>query len=149
MTASVTTGKEYAMDPEDKGRQSRWQTRQDRSQDLPDFTDDLGPARTPLQELRESPFLGPDDDLPADLPEPPRQERPARRSSRAMQSDSVLTGTTLLIVIGYFAVGGIALIITGLILGGFAGILIALVGLLSAAAAGMAAWQQYTSQRGD
>jgi uncharacterized membrane protein len=60
----------------------------------------------------------------------------------------VLTGTTLLIVIAYFACGGVALIVTGLILGGLAGILMALVGLLSAAAAGMAAWQQFAATSG-
>lgn len=136
------------MEPEDKGRQSRWQTRQDRAEELPDFSDNLGPARSPLQELRDNPFLGPDDDLPVAPPEPPRQERPTRRARRAMPSDSVLTGTTLLVVIGYFACGGIALIITGLILGGVAGILMALVGLLSAAAAGVAAWQQYAANAG-
>lgn len=138
------------MEPEDKGRQTRWQSRQERSEALPDFTDDLGPARSPLQELRENPFLGEDDDLPPEAPEQPQQERSPRRSTRstrALQDDSVLTGTTLLAVIAYFAIGGIALIITGLILGGFAGILMALVGLLSAAAAGIAGWQQFASQR--
>jgi len=136
------------MEPEDKGRQSRWQSRQDRSEDLPDFSADLGPARSPLQELRENPFLGPDDDLAVAPPEPPPQERPTRRASRAMRSDSVLTGTTLLIVIGYFVCGGVALIIVGLMLGGVAGILMALVGLLSTAAAGMAAWQQFAANAG-
>jgi hypothetical protein len=139
------------MEPEDKGRQTRWQSRQERSEELPDFTDDLGPARSPLEELRENPFLGDDDDLPAAPPDPPRQERSPRRSTRStrtIQGDSVLTGTTLLAVIAYFAIGGIALIITGLILGGFAGILMALVGLLSAAVAGVAGWQQFGSQRG-
>ena len=137
------------MEPEDKGRQTRWQSRQERSEELPEFTDDFGPARSPLEELRENPFLGEDDDLPAAPPDPPRQERPTRRSARSTQGDSVLTGTTLLAVIAYFAIGGIALIITGLILGGFAGIVMALVGLLSAAAAGVAGWQQFASQRGN
>jgi hypothetical protein len=136
------------MEPEDKGRQSRWQTSQERSEELPDFSGDLGPARSPLEELRENPFLGPDDDIPAAPAEPSRRERPTRRSTRAMPSDTVLTGTTLLVVIAYFACGGVALIITGLILGGFAGILMALVGLLSAAAAGMAAWQQFAATSG-
>jgi len=148
-----TTGKEYAMETKDKGQQSRWQTRQDRSEDLPDFSADLGPERSPLQELRETPFLLPEgddhDDKPyAAPPEEPSQPRPTRRSTRARQGESVLTGTTLLAVIRYFACGGIALIIIGLILGGVAGVLMALVGLLSAAAAGVAAWQQFVGQRG-
>lgn len=137
------------MEPEDKRRQSTWQTRHDRSEELPDFTDEFGPARSPLEELRENPFLGPDDDIPPATPDPPRQNRPTRRAARAPQGDSVLTGTTLIAVIAYFALGGIALIITGLILSGFAGILMALVGLLSAAAAGLAGWQQFANQRGN
>jgi hypothetical protein len=150
--ASSITDKEYAMEPEDKGRQSRWQAKQGQSEDLPNFSDDLGPARSPLQELRDNPFLTPegddtDDDLYAAPAEPPRERRPSGRARRTEQQETVLTGTTLLAVIAYFAIGGIALIITGLVLSGFAGILMALVGLLSAAAAGVAGWQQFAGQR--
>lgn len=141
------------MEPEDKGRQSRWQARQGQSEDLPNFSDDLGPARSPLQELRDSPFLtpegdvNPDEDLYGAPVEQSQERRSSSRSNRAEQRDTILTGTTLLGVIAYFAIGGIALIITGLVLGGFAGILMALVGLLSAAAAGVAGWQQFGGQR--
>jgi hypothetical protein len=143
------------MEPEDKGRQSRWQARQAQSEDLPNFSDDLGPARSPLQELRDNPFLthegdaDDDDSYATSAAEPTPERRPSGRARRAEQRDTVLTGTTLLAVIAYFAIGGIALIITGLVLGGFAGILMALVGLLSAAAAGVAGWQQFAGLRGN
>lgn len=141
------------MEPQDKGRQSRWQARQGQADDLPDFSDDLGPARSPLQELRDNPFLTSegddnDDDRYTAPAEQAPERRPSGRANRVEQTATVLTGTTLLAVIAYFAIGGIALIITGLILGGFAGILMALVGLLSAAAAGVAGWQQFAGQRG-
>lgn len=132
------------MGRDERDTRNRWQGERRQSDDLPEFDDDLGPARSPLQELREQPFLGDDDDDDnlADYPAP----HPAAQAIKPRHpagSGLPLTGTALVATIAYFAIGGLALIVTGLLLGGFAGILLALVGLLSAACAGLAAWQVF------
>jgi hypothetical protein len=137
------------MGRDERDTRNRWQGERRQPDDLPEFDDDLGPARSPLQELREQPFLGDDDDdsnladYPA--PHPAAQAIKPRRASRSAEGDLPLTGTALVATIAYFAIGGLALIVTGLLLSGFAGILLALVGLLSAACAGLAAWQVFVA----
>lgn len=130
------------MGRDERDTRERWQGERRQSDELPEFDDDLGPARTPLQELREQPFLGDDDDNLVAHPAPaPAVQTIGRRASRPTGNDLPLSNTAVIATIAYFAIGGLALIVTGLILGGFAGILLALVGLLSAACAVLAAWQ--------
>lgn len=142
--ATGGVGKDMTMGRDERDTRNRWQGERQQPDDLPEFDDDLGPTRSPLQELREQPLLGDDDDLvedPTSTPTPRPVGR--RRVSRPIDNDLPLSGTALIATIAYFAIGGLALIVTGLILGGFAGILLALVGLLSAACAGLAAWQVF------
>jgi hypothetical protein len=131
------------MGRDERDTRSQWQGGGRQADDLPDFRDDVGPARSPLEELRETPFLGDDDDLADERPATQRVQRTRRPSNRTINTELPLSGTALLGAIAFFAIGGLALIVVGLILGGFAGILLALVGLLSAACAGLAAWQTF------
>ena len=59
----------------------------------------------------------------------------------------VPTGVSLVAVIAYFLIGGIALIGTGLVLGGLGGTLMALFGLVVTAIAAFVAWQELTNTR--
>ena len=114
------------MGRDERDTRNRWQGERRRQDDLPEFDDDLGPARSPLQELREQPFLGDDDDdsnladYPA--PHPAAQAIKPRRPVARPKAICPSTGTALVATIAYFAIGGLALIVTGLLLSGFAGI---------------------------
>lgn len=133
-------GKDEMMGRDERDTRNQWQSGRRPQDDLPDFADDLGPARSPLQELRDNPFLDDDDDLVEEYPAAPTRTA-TRAGSRPMSDELPLSGTALLATVAFFAIGGLTLIVVGLVLGGFAGILLALVGLLSAACAGLAAWQ--------
>lgn len=137
------------MGRDERDTRNRWQGEQRQRDDLPEFDDDLGPARSPLQELREQPFLDDDNDpIEPSAPTPASQPSRRRRANRPTGNDLPLTGTAVIAAVAYFIIGGLALIVTGLILGGFAGILLALVGLLSAVCAGLAAWQIFFAGAG-
>ncbi len=57
------------------------------------------------------------------------------------------TGVSLVAVIVYFLIGGVALIGTGLVLGGLGGSLMAIFGLAVTSVAALVAWQELTSIR--
>lgn len=59
----------------------------------------------------------------------------------------VPTGVSLVAVIVYFLIGGVALIGTGLVLGGLGGSLMAIFGLAVTSVAALVAWQELTSIR--
>lgn len=129
------------MGRDERDTRNQWQSGRRQQDDLPDFGEDLGPARSPLQELRDNPFLGDDDDIVEELPAPSPTRAATRPRGRSVRDELPLSDTALLATIAFFAVGGLALIVTGLILSGLAGVLLALVGLLSAICAGLAVWQ--------
>jgi len=102
------------------------------------------PPAAPVQTLPIEPIADYEEVAPA-----PRAARatPASQEQEAWYS-RVPTGISLVAVIAYFLIGGVALIGTGLVLGGLGGTLMALFGLVVTAVAAYAAWQELTNARG-
>lgn len=131
------------MSREDDRERARWQEKRPEPEEPQDFPDDdvLGPSRSPLQESRDYSFLPLEDDVDdqRDLRvdrEPP-VAAPAPRTGPGGMSEQA----ALALVILFFAIGGLALIVTGALLGGFAGALLIVVGLATAAGAGFGFWR--------
>ena len=93
--------------------------------------------------------------LPIEPVADPEEAIPAPRAARATQPSPeqepwysrVPTGMSLVAVIVYFLIGGVALIGTGLVLGGLGGTLMALFGLVVTAVAAYVAWQELNTGR--
>lgn len=85
-----------------------------------------------------------DQEVVAPAPRAPRTPHPAQEPWYSR----VPTGVSLVVVILYFLIGGVALIGTGLVLGGLGGTLMALFGLAVTSVAAFVAWQELTSTGG-
>ena len=78
-------------------------------------------------------------------PRVPRATQSEREPQAEPWYSRVPTGVSLVAAIAYFLIGGIALVGTGLVLGGLGGTLMALFGLAVTAVAAFVAWQELTS----
>jgi len=96
-----------------------------------------------------------EEELPAPVTRAPQAPR-APQTPQAQQAPQpaqepwysrVPTGVSLIAAIVYFLIGGVALIGTGLVLGGLGGGLMALFGLVVTSVAAFVAWQELTNVR--
>lgn len=86
-----------------------------------------------------------DRETSAPAPRTPQAHPQAQGIAQEPWYSRVPTGVSLIAVIVYFLIGGVALIGTGLVLGGLGGGLMALFGLAVTAVAAFVAWQELTS----
>ncbi len=86
-----------------------------------------------------------DRETSAPAPRTPQAHPQAQGIAQEPWYSRVPTGVSLIAVIVYFLIGGVALIGTGLVLGGLGGGLLALFGLAVTAVAAFVAWQELTS----
>ncbi len=114
---------------------------------LPDFPDDLGPARSPLLEMRDFDYFLPDDEHIVAAPPPP-VVLDAPPPARVARHDAVLAGPALVLVLLFFGCCGVALVATGLLLGGIAGMALAGIGGLIALTLGAATWRAFVARSG-